>query len=152
MLPEGFEPFEKYIMPWGRVRYFKDLFVKMTENGPEFITHNSQNQYRRLYENVQKQSHFVNHRDIDGKACHIFFSSLPKTQNDINTTQQQINQTQATIAETQKQIAEAENNLSKVLLNMTEIIKNQRDKQTHPEEETSDEEYEHFEPDEDYKK
>jgi hypothetical protein len=37
----------------------------------------------------------------------------------------------------------------KVLNKLTEILER---KQTHREEETSDEEYEHFEPDEDYKK
>jgi hypothetical protein len=121
-LPDGFEPFEKYIMPRGRIRYFKDLFIKMTENGPEFITHNSQNQYPRSYENVQKQSHFVNHRDTSGKACHIFFSSLSKTQN-------KISETQATIAETQKTIAETENRLAKAILNLTEILKNQQEQE-----------------------
>jgi hypothetical protein len=144
-LPEHYESFTEYRMASGEVRHFNNLFIKVEHNKPEFITFNSEHQYRPLYENVNKTGcHYVCHRDINNKRCAICFNRISKAQT-------KISQTQATIAETQKQIAETENNLSKALLNMTEIIKAQQTQQIH-QEETSDEEYEHREPEEDYSK
>jgi hypothetical protein len=144
-LPEQFKPFTEYQPRTRQKRFFDNLYIKKTNEGFEFITHNSEHQYRRLHQNRFRGQDYVAHRDVEGKACVIYFSRISKAH-------AQLTQTQTTIAETQKQIAETENNLSKVLLNMTEIIKNQQTQSQHPEEETSDEEYEHFEPDEDYKK
>jgi hypothetical protein len=139
-LPEGFIPFTEYVMKTGEIHEFDDLFIKIENGIPTFITNESKRQYRVLRE--QPNRHFVSHHDINSKQVSICFSRINKAQT-------QLSETQATIAETQKQIAEAENNLSKAILNLTEIIKTQ---QTHREEETSDEEYEHFEPEDDYKK
>jgi hypothetical protein len=111
----------------GEVRRFDNVFIRMTNATPEFITDDSQHQYRVLH---QDERGLVNHRDSNGKDCAICFSRISKAQS-------QLAETQATIAETQRQIAETENNRSNAILNLTEIIRNQ---QSHQEEETSNDE------------
>jgi hypothetical protein len=138
-LPEGYILFTEYKMSSGEVRKFNNLFIKMENNQPQFLTNDSQHQYRRLYK--QKTRDCVCYNDINGKQSHICFSRINKTQNSINTTQQGINQTQQGINTTQQE-------LIKVLNKLTDILER---KQTH-QEETSDEEYEHFEPDDDFRK
>jgi hypothetical protein len=142
-LPDGYEAFNEYQMMSGRKRFFNNLFIKMENNEPRFITSDSQQHFRYLHK--QKTRNSVHYNDVGGKQVSICFSRISKAQS-------QLTQTQTTIAETQKQIAEAENNLSKAILNMTEIIKTQQTQQTHPEEVYSEEEYEHYEPEEDYRK
>jgi hypothetical protein len=141
-LPEGYEPFTEYKMKNGEVRKFNSLFIKFENEIPQFMTFNSEHQYRILYQHKKKNE--VSHNDINGKCCYICFSRISKVQN-------KLAEAQATIAETQKQIAETENNLSKAILNLTEIIKTQQTQ--HREEETSDEEWtEPHEPEEDLTK
>jgi hypothetical protein len=142
-LPDDYIPYTEYIMRDGRKRFFNNLFIKMSEDKPDFITDDSQQQYRVLH---QDKHGYVNYNDTDGKNCAICFNRIIKAQT-------KLAETQKIIADTQAKIAETEDNLSKALLNMTEIIKTQQTQSQHPEEETSDEEYEHREPDEeDYRK
>jgi hypothetical protein len=145
-LPEGYEVFNEYQMRSGRKRFFNNLFIKWTNEGPTFLTNDSARHYRFLHQAIHNGSNYVQHQDIDGKHCSIWFNRISKTQDGINTTQQQINQTQQGINLTQQSINTTQQELIKVLNKLTDILE-----QTHPEE-YSEEEYEHYEPEEDYKK
>jgi hypothetical protein len=124
-LPEGFEPFIQYKMSSGEKRLFTNLFIKVENDVPYFISFASEHQHRRLYENIGKTGNrYVNHNDITGKKCHICFSRINKNQN--------------TISDTQKIISETENTLAKAILNLTEILKNQQEQQA-PDEEQNEE-------------
>jgi hypothetical protein len=122
-LPEGFESFTEYIQRDGNIRHFENLYVKI-ENGktPEFITDDSECQYRRLYffNNAS-----VRYHDTEGKCRTISFSRISKAHN--------------TISKTQATIAETENTLAKAILNLTEILKNQQEQQTPDDEQNEDE-------------
>jgi hypothetical protein len=80
-------------MSSGEVRKFDNLFIKINEGKCEFITSDSEHQYRRLYK--QKTRDCVCYNDIGGKQSHICFSRISKAQ-------AKPAQTQHIIAETQK--------------------------------------------------
>jgi hypothetical protein len=107
-LPEGFQPFNTYLMKSGRVRYFDNLYMKMEEGTPQFISHASEHQFRRLY----VSDNMVQCQDIHGKQCHIRFSRINKTQQQINRTQQQINQTQQAMTQTLNTMANTLNTMA----------------------------------------
>jgi hypothetical protein len=117
-LPEGFQPFNTYLMRSGRVRHFDNLYMKMEEGTPQFISHASEHQFRRLY----VSDNMVQCQDIHGKQCHICFSRINKTQQQINTTQQQINQTQQALTQTLNTMANTLNTMAETLKTMTNQI------------------------------
>jgi hypothetical protein len=109
-LPEGFQPFTEYIQRNGNILNFENLFVKVEDEKPEFITGDSEHQFRRLY--VFNHSS-VQYHDVEGKYRKISFGQISKsqnkisnTQNGINTTQQGLNQAITTIANTLNTMAE----------------------------------------------
>jgi hypothetical protein len=108
-LPEGYELFTQYEMQNGKVRFFNNLYMKMDNNQPQFITDNSEHQFRRLYKHKNRDS--VAFRDTDGKPCHIYFSRITQTQNKISDTQNGINTTQQQINITQQMLIETINKL-----------------------------------------
>jgi hypothetical protein len=120
-LPEGFELFRDYTMKTGQVRRFENLYVKYN-NGEdaEFITDDSDHQYRFLYKHKTRNE--VSYSDTTGKQCNISFSRISKTQNRINTTQQGINTTQQGINETQQAINITQQALVEVLNKLTDIL------------------------------
>jgi hypothetical protein len=120
-LPDGYVPFTEYEMKNGTKRIFKNLYLKMENNKPKFITDNSEHYFRYLHENINDfGSRFVSYRDIHGKSCSICFNRISKAQKQQAQTQQVISQTQNTIAET-------ENTLAKAILNLTEILKSKNE-------------------------
>jgi hypothetical protein len=48
-LPNDFKPFTKYVMRNGKIRQFENLFMKIENNEPKFITSNSEHQFRYLH-------------------------------------------------------------------------------------------------------
>jgi hypothetical protein len=125
-LPEGFEQFTEYKMRSGRIRHFNNLYVKMTDEGLEFITDNSKQHYRRLVQHTHNGADFVSYQDTDKKQCSIIFSRISKNQSKISDTQNGINTTQQGVNKIQQTISETENTLAKAILNLTEILKHQQ--------------------------
>jgi hypothetical protein len=119
-LPDDAMQFTEYVSRTGEVHKFDDLFIRMVNGQPQFITNESGQQYRILYETPNRR--LVNHHDIDGRRCSICFSQISKTQNRINTTQQGINTTQQGINETQQAINITQQALVEVLNKLTDIL------------------------------
>jgi hypothetical protein len=85
-LPEGYIPFTNYIMTTGVIHEFDDLYVKIENGMPTFITNESERQYRVLRE--QPNRSLVNHHSINGKQVSICFSRISKPiQTTITTTE-----------------------------------------------------------------
>jgi hypothetical protein len=118
-LPEGFEPFTEYQLSTGRIRYFKDLYMKYEDGVPKFITGDSEHKWRRLY-TFRDES--VSYHDTSGKYGRIMFSRINKTQNRINKTQNRINTTQQGINETQQQINQTQQMMIETINKLIDTI------------------------------
>jgi hypothetical protein len=86
-LPTGFERFNEYVMRNGTKRKFENLFIRISDGVPEFITFNSESQYRYLYPENIKGNKFVLYYDINRKQCAVMFSRISKTQTQLAQTQ-----------------------------------------------------------------
>jgi hypothetical protein len=115
----------------GTKRQFENLFIKFENEIPQFITYNSQHQYRKLHQHKDKSD--VSHNDINGKRCFICFNRISKP---ISTTTTTTETTTITTAEDTRTTTKTTTTTTKY--------------QT--ESETSDEEDPQFEQEEDYKK
>jgi hypothetical protein len=133
-LPDGYIPFTSYIMTTGEIHEFDDLYIKIEKGIPTFITNESERQYRILRE--QPNRSLVNHHSINGKQVSICFSRINKPPQPISTTTTTTETTTITTADETKTTTKTTTTTTKY--------------QT--ESEVSDEEYEHFEPEEDYQK
>jgi hypothetical protein len=93
VIPEGYIPFNEYIMKNGTKRIFENLFIRISDGVPKFITFNSEHQYRYLDPLDIKGNKFVQYYDVNRKQCALMFSRISKTQDGINTTQQMLIET-----------------------------------------------------------
>jgi hypothetical protein len=135
-LPNGYEAFTEYDMVSGEKRQFNNLSYKMENNQPQFLTNDSEQHYRILHENINKNvCHHVRYNDVKGKGCSICFNRISKAPQPISTTTTTTETTTITTAEETRTTTKTTTTTTKY--------------QT----ETSDEEYEPHEPDdEDYHK
>jgi hypothetical protein len=107
-LPSDSIPFTDYEMRMGDIRKFDNLYLRMENQTPQFITSDSENQYRVLY----NQNNHVKYNDTSGKSCSICFSRI---QEQITQAQQKSMDIQKTIAETQKTMAETQKIMAETL-------------------------------------
>jgi hypothetical protein len=164
-LPNGYEPFTEYKMSSGEIRKFNNLFIKMENNQPQFITDDSERHYRFLH---QDRRGYVKHNDLQGKNCAIYFSRIDKpisattttTETTTITTAEETRTTTKTITETTKYQTEpdysdeeeldeqANNTTQQLLLQILDKLNMILERN----EALNEEEYEHYEPEEDYRK
>jgi hypothetical protein len=79
-IPDGFVSFPEYILRNGDIERFETLYVRLENGELEFITGNSECQYRYVKQSEIRGRKHIRYYDSNGKNCTIYFSRIDKSQ------------------------------------------------------------------------